>query len=305
MDDNQPFIDQDYQEDNHDQNQIEIIATNVNSSQQSQNDVSPPTPAYDSLQNMDEIVDKPSIDLDIQISTTQQPDNPQQDIGVPSIQGQPTSQGIASPVYSNYSSPYTTKYVVPYEFQSEYKYEHYKNISDIPNRGIDQTNENTFHISTGCIFKIVPFIFFLGGSVPIAISFFVTNRIEVIIILCIFGVFFISIGMLLFCKMVNDIYFIMGPNSLTIVEKALCGKETTIYAPGELISINVHYEYVYSTGGDGNGGYVHHYIFEIVRTNGKPRNILNISSSSIIYTKEEIGYFLYHLNTHIKNKMIV
>ena len=96
--DDQPFIDQDYQEDNHDQNQIEIITTNVNSSQQPQNDVSPPTPAYDSLQNMDEIIDKPSIDLDIQISTTKQPDNPQQDIGVPTIQGQSLPQGVANPV---------------------------------------------------------------------------------------------------------------------------------------------------------------------------------------------------------------
>ena len=94
----QPFIDQDSQEDNHEQNQIEIITTNENhsSSQQSQNDVSPPTPAYDSLQNMDEIIDKPSIDSDIQISTTQQPD-----IGAPSIQGQSPSQGVANPIHSN------------------------------------------------------------------------------------------------------------------------------------------------------------------------------------------------------------
>ena len=189
----QPFIDQDYyQEDNYNQNQIEIITTNVNS-------ISPPTPAYDSLQNMDEIIDKPSIDSDIQISTNQKPDNPQQDIGAPSIQGQSPSQGVASPVYCKYSSPYTTKYVVPSEFQSEYKYEQYKNISDIPNKGIHQTNENTFHISTGCCSKIVPFIFFLGGSVEISISFFVTNRIDVIMIMCIFGLCFISIGMVLFC----------------------------------------------------------------------------------------------------------
>ena len=253
---------------------------------------------------MNEILDKPSIDSDIQISTNQQPDNPQQDIGAPSIQGQSPSQGVASPVYCKYSSPYTTKYVVPSEFQSEYKYEQYKNISDIPNKGIHQTNENTFHISTGCGSKIVPFIFFLGGSVEISISFFVTNRIDVIMIMCIFGLCFISIGMVLFCKLINDIYLIMGPNSLTVVEKALCGKETTIYEPGELIGINVRYEYVY-THREGNGGYEHHYIFEIIRTNGRPRYILNISSGSIIYTKEEIGYFLYHLNTHIKNKMIV
>ena len=303
----QPFIDQNSEEDNHDQNQIEITNTNENHSpsQQPQNEIPPPTPAYDSLQNIDEIIDKPSIDSDIQISTTQQPDNPQQDIGAPSVQGQSPSQGEANPVYSKYNSPYTTKYVVPYEFQSKYNYEHYKNISEIPNRGIDQTNENTFHISTGCCFKIVPFIFFLAGLGTIAISFIVTDRIDVTIIISVFGLFFSSIGMFLFCKMVNDIYFIMGPNSLTIVEKALCGKETTNYEPGELISINVHYEYVYSTSGEGNGRYVHHYIFEIVRTKGKPINILNISNSSVIYTKEEIGYFLYHLNTHIKNKMIV
>ena len=303
----QPFINENSEEDNHEQNQIEIISTNENHSpsQQPQNEISPPTPAYGSLQNIDEIIDKPSIDSDIQISTTQQPDNPQKDIGAPSIQDQSPSQGVANPVYSKYSSPYSTKYVVPNEFQSEYKYENYKNLSDIPNRGIDQTNENTFHLSTGCCFKIVPFIFFLAGLVTITISFFVTDRLTVTIIISAFGLFFASIGMLLFCKMVNDIYFIMGPNSLTIVEKALCGKKTTFYDAGELISINVHYEYVYSSSGEGSGGYVHHYIFEIVPKNGKPKYILNISSSSIIYTKEEIGFFLYHLNTHIKNKMVV
>lgn len=306
----QPFINQNCQEGNQEQNEINIITTNVNNSpsQQSQDIVSPPTPAYDSLQNMDEIIDKPSIDYENQISiNTQQPNNPPQDIAAPSIQNQTPSsyQVIANPVYSNYSSPYTAKYVVPLEFQSNYKYEHYKNISDLPNRGIDQINENTFHISIGCCFKIVPFIFFLAGLGTIVISFFVTDRIVVTIIISIFGLIFTSIGMLIFCKQYNDIYFIMGPNSLTIVEKALCGKQTTFYDAGELIRINVHYEYVYSSSGEGNGGYVHHYIIEIVPKNGKPNNILNISSSSIIYTKEEIGYFLYRLNTHIKNKMIV
>ena len=303
----QPFINQNSQEDNQEQNQINLITINENHSpsQQSQDIISPPTPAYDSFQNMNEIIDKPS-DFENQISTNaQQPNNPPQDIGAPSIQSQAQSQGVANPVYTKYSSPYSTKYVVPIEFQSEYNYEQYKNISDLPHRGINQKNENTFHISVGFCIKMVPFIFFLGGLGTIAISFFVTERMDITMTISAFGLFFTSIGILIFCVQINDIYFIKGPNSLTIVEKAFCRKYATFYDAGELISINVHYEYKYSIGAEGNGGYVHQYIIEIVPKNGEPKNILNISSSSVMYTKEEIGYFLYHLNTHIKNKMIV
>ena len=35
----------------------------------------------------------------------------------------------------------------------------------------------------------------------------------------------------------HSFYFLLGPNNLTVTKKAVCGRSTTIYGPGEIISI--------------------------------------------------------------------
>ena len=47
----------------------------------------------------------------------------------------------------------------------------------------------------------------------------------------IFGIIFVLSGISLFCVMYNNIYFIMGPNTLTVMKKAQCRKKVTIYNP--------------------------------------------------------------------------
>ena len=116
--------------------------------------------------------------------------------------------------------------------QPQNQYQNNRNFSEIPHEGINQISENIFYISTGCCFKIFPFLFFIIGVGICLISFFST------IWLLIFGAIFVIVGIFLFFKMYNSIYFIMGPNSLTVVKKATCWKQTKTYNPGELARID-------------------------------------------------------------------
>ena len=97
----------------------------------------------------------------------------------------------------------------------------------------------------------------------------------------------------------------MGPNTLIVIRKALFGKKVTTYNPGEIEKVDIHYDYSYEHDSEGRGGYMHKYNLIIQEKNGKVEVIFNISSSSPVFTSEEIGYFLYYINTHIRTKMVI
>jgi hypothetical protein len=120
------------------------------------------------------------------------------------------------------------------------------------------------------------------------------------------GVIFFAIGIYLFFKLNNSVIFVMGPNTLTVIEKATCRKKTRIYNPGELQRIALDYRYIYrhSEGSGGTGGYMHEYSLIVFRTTEGAANIFSVSSSSPEFTSEEIDYFLYYINTHIQTKMM-
>ena len=67
----------------------------------------------------------------------------------------------------------------------------------------------------------------------------------------------------------------MGPNSLTIVKKAIIGKKAKIYNPGELEIVDFKYDYSYDSSSDGEG-YTHNYTLIVVPTIGLPDTILSI-----------------------------
>ena len=238
---------------------------------------------------------------------------PPQNIYPAPINPQYPAQGVALPVQqpipvNNYPpqiqttqpNNYMIQPVVPVEYQTQYQYQDYQNITQIPHKGIYQTDANTFYISTGCCFKLFPFIFFFAGCGVFAISF--SSNAQNIVIARVFGVIFALIGVFLFFKMYNNIYFIMGPNTLTVMKKALCGKQTKIYNPGELQRIEFNYNFGYNSGSKGRS---HNYSLVIVQSDGKTDNIFTIGSSSKVFTTEEIGYFLYYINTHIQTNMRV
>jgi len=293
------------------ENRENLLVNQIQSQDQNQNYMNPPQNNYtpDQSYNSTGLIDKPQNQIS---QPTQQPYYPPQNLGAPMVQSAyPPSQGVALPVQqglsvNNYPPQVQNPNNMPYLVQpvapaNQIQYQNYRNISQIPHKGIYQVDENTFYVSTGCCFKIFPFIFFIVGVGVGSLYFFIP---EPTFWLLIFGIIFSAAGLLMFFKMYNNIYFIMGPNTLTIVKKATCGKKTKIYNPGELSRVDFTYDYSYESSTDG-GGYMHHYNLIIVPTNEKPDTIFSIGSSSRVFTQEEMGFFLYYINTHIQTKMRV
>ena len=219
--------------------------------------------------------------------------------------GYPTAEGAINPIpqvipQNNY---YPQNAGITIQSQPIYKdeYKNYTNIKQINHKGIYQTDENTFYISTGCCFKLFPYIFTFVGLFLMSLPIIKIGEGNMYIAAIVGLIFFVA-GSSLFCIMYNNIYFIMGPNTLTVMKKAQCRKKTTIYNPGELQRVEFNYEYSYSGSDE---GYMHRYNLIIIPTNGKVDHIFRIGSSSRVFTTEEIDYFLYYINTHIQTKMRV
>lgn len=263
--------------------------------------MAPPEQPYYSSQGNAIPIEKPNPNYPSQNVYTA-PINPQyppaQSVGVPVQQAIPVNN-YPPQIQTSQPNNYIVQPVVPAEYQTQYQYQNYQNITQIPHKGIYQTDANTFYISTGCCFKLFPFIFFLSGCGVFAISF--AKDAQNIFWARFIGGLFAIIGIFLFFKMYNNIYFIMGPNTLTVMKKAYCGKKTNTYNPGELLRVEFNYNYGYSR----KGGRTHNYSLAVVQTNGKTDNIFTIGSSNRVFTTEEIGYFLYYINTHIQTKMRV
>ena len=176
-------------------------------------------------------------------------------------------------------------------------YQQYTNINQINHKGISQVDENTFYITTGCCFKLFPYIFILFGSAFIA--FWILDG---SIIPGLFGILFAFLGICMFFNLFNNIYFVMGPNSLIVMKKAACRKKTQIYNAGELQRVEFNYSYSSRRHGKNPS---HNYKLVVFPTNGKEDFIFEVGSSSRIFTNEEIEYFLYYINNHIQTKMRV
>jgi hypothetical protein len=93
----------------------------------------------------------------------------------------------------------------------------------------------------------------------------------------------------------------LGPNTLTVIKKAICNKKCTIFNPGDLERIDL--TYTQSKGRKNKT--VNNYILKVVEKNGNIDVIFNIGSRTILFTSDEIEYFLYTVNTHIQTKMRV
>ena len=121
------------------------------------------------------------------------------------------------------------------------EYKKYKNISEINHKGIYQPDENIFYITTGCCFKLMPFLLIFFGFLLLMAMYIAMGALMFIYIASYAGAFFCFIGFLLFFIMYNNIYFIMDSNNLIVIKKALCRKKTHIYNPGELIRIDFNH----------------------------------------------------------------
>ena len=222
---------------------------------------------------------------------------PQDQFPPPVQPAYPPNQVIAIPIQQ--ANPLNVLSQTSNSTAAQIQYQNYTNISQVPHKKIRQTDENTFCIPTACFFKCFPFIFFLAGIGFAAIGFINLKELYFIMI---FGLVFSSSGILMGFVMYNDVYFIMGPNTLMIMQKALFRKKIITYNPGEIERVDFNYNYGYQYDDDG-GGYMHSYTLNVVLKNGKTNNYYNLSSSSKEFTNEEIAYFLYFINSHIRTKM--
>ena len=115
------------------------------------------------------------------------------------------------------------------------------------------------------------------------------------------GLIFISCSIVFCCRMFHTLFVVLGPNNITVIQKAICNKRITIYNPGELERIDFTY-----TPSQGKGKKtLHEYALSAVRKDGKTERILYLDSKSIRFTQDEIEYFVYTVNTHIQTKMRV
>ena len=177
-------------------------------------------------------------------------------------------------------------------------YAKYKNVSQVHHKGIHQPDATSIYVSTGCCFKIFPIIFFIFGGVFSCMLLFADGVGAVIG--TIFGVIFVLISFIMMFKGYYSVYFYMGPNNLTVIKKALCGRSTRLYLPGELTSIEITHDIMATKNGSS-----FNYQLNINTVNGGTDIAFRVGQSSPIFTMEEIGYFNYLINFHIQNNMRV
>lgn len=207
----------------------------------------------------------------------------------------PPPQGVA-PIQTGVPNTNYPMQPVVLNVQPVPQNQYYKPYSLVEHKGILQTEPNNFHITTGCCMKSIPYIFFIIGFSIIWCTFlFLPDT----LIPFLFGVIFTSCSIVFCCRIYNNTFIILGPNNLTIIRKAICNKKISIYSPGELE--RVEFKYTKGTGKNNTNNYV----FNVVRKDGTVDYILSVGSSSILFTPDEIEYFLFTVNTHIQTKMRV
>ena len=186
--------------------------------------------------------------------------------------------------------------------QVQIDYSKYTNINQLNHKGIRQKNQNTFYVTEKCCCnKTFPIVFFLLSVSYSSACIFSGINIKTIIGFC-FGTLLIMGGVLMLCKSYHTVYFKLEDNCLKIREVAWCGWKTTFYYPGQLTQI----EFTSENELDLKGRQIYIYKIRIYH------NMLDQISPLIYYhnyhkkrlfTDEEIGYFNYIMNKYIQTKM--
>lgn len=218
----------------------------------------------------------------------------------------PPQQGIPPvPLISNNTTQNNGIYVQTQGIGQDNKYQNniyknYQNISQVNHRGISQKNNNTFYISPSFCSRCFPLAFVFIGIIVIIIGF-VNYSEDPSYGPMIGGLIFFCIGLFFFIFTNRTIYFIMGPNSLTVVKRIFCTKKVYNFNPGELIRVDFTYRYGHDYDSESN----HHYNITIIPSNGEVIDLYSISGNTFEFTLEEIDYFLYYINNHIQTNMRV
>ena len=180
------------------------------------------------------------------------------------------------------------------------------NMNQINHLRINQLNDNTFTIpSKNCLVKNYPIIlcplcFFLFICCIILGEMDNNSAYYVIAIL------WLICSILWFITLFNHYYsinFILGQNYIVVEQIAFCRKKITNYQFGQLVKIELNCQFLDSVCCGGNYSYK---IKITININGITSDILCFEDRDAkqIYTAEEIGYFNYIMNLHIRDKMM-
>ena len=220
-----------------------------------------------------------------------------------SVQPYPT-QNMAIPQNQSYYPPQGETPIQSLDPMSNYQLQpgglfilpNPQNLYDIQNSGIIQTEPNTFHIIRDSDKSCHPCICFLLGFVGILISIiYLFNEKGISMLFLLFGIGFSLIGLMIACTSNKNVYITLNPNSISLIKKASCYRKTFVYNLEDLERLDFIYQ---RESNDKNN-----YFLNIVRKNGNIENICHyICYSRILFTSNEIDYFLYKVNNHIQTK---
>ena len=179
-------------------------------------------------------------------------------------------------------------------------YSKYTNINQLNHRGIIQTDSNTFYLTKKCCSKLFP-ILFSSFSLFLSTVIFWTEVSTATICLCVVGGIFVILGILMLCRSYISVYFILGPNNIKVVQKAWCGSKTTIYNSGQITKII----FALSMESFKNSPFMSYHVTIYQNIPGYPPEFMIFANGNKtpLYTEEEIGYFNYVVNNHIKKNM--
>ena len=175
-------------------------------------------------------------------------------------------------------------------------------INQLQHQSIYQEENNTLFITLGTCYKVFPFIFLILGLGMIPVGFLLVKNNNKYIVIALGAIFFLG-SIIMMCRGYHSVYFFLGVNDLTVTKKSLCGRNTTIYGPGELISIELSHYTTHKSGRKlKTRKTMHNYQLDIVTTSGNER-VFKVAQNKVLFTYEEIGYFNYVLNSHIQTRM--
>lgn len=187
--------------------------------------------------------------------------------------------------------------------QPQIDYSKYNNITQLHHRGIKQVDANTFYISKRCCQKIFPIFYFLFSVCFTTVIFWTEVKVGTIVCTVLGGIFTI-LGILMLCKAYYGYYFQINPNNIRVTEIAWCGRKTTIFAAGQITSIDFQVE----RGRNHRGKTFYSYSISIYQNiPGLPEKnvIFSDGHQTRLFTEEEIGFFNYIMNHHIQTNLTI
>ena len=180
-------------------------------------------------------------------------------------------------------------------------FQHITNVNQISHINMYQPDVGSLYISLGCCIKIFPIIFLiLGlGIIPLFVVVKGNNG----YICSAIGALFVIASIVMMIKGYHTVFFLMGVNDLTVTKKALCRTETTVYGPGELLSVELSHDITHRTTKKGRRRRMHNYQLDIVTSDNSVSQVFRVGQNSPMFTPEEMDYFNYVINFHIQTKM--